>query len=131
MDKETFDSSVQYGDMSGSAQADRGDQETAHKWLKDRDYIKEGELLCGIQLSIGENHGAEIESTVPVTFYLWSGDSIDALNEKIHTLSGDSLTVRRVNLEVTFREFFSLFKRFKFTLSPRQGLLEGIELQFE
>lgn len=135
MEQETFKASVQYGDFSGSVVADRGDRESIADWLNVRELLQPGEIVCGIALSIGENHGDEIKNPVQITIYLWSGDSIDALSGAIHT-TGSPLTVRRVETVMAFPEFLSLFKRFNFTLSPRmhgaqQGVLEGVDLLYE
>ena len=135
MEQETFEASVQYGDFSGSVAAVRGDRESITDWLSSRELLQPGETVCGITLSIGENHGDEIANPVQITIYLWSGVSIDELNSAIHTTSSP-LTVRRVETVMTFPEFFSLFKRFNLTLSPRmhgaqQGVLEGVDLLFE
>lgn len=135
MEQEKFEASVQYGDFSGSVAADRGERESITDWLSARELLQPGEIACGIALSIGENHGDEIASPVQIAIYLWSGDSINALNSAIHTTSSP-LTVRRIETVITFPEFLSLFKRFSFTLSPRvhgaqQGVLEGVDLLYE
>jgi len=135
MEQETFEASVQYGDFSGSVAADRGDRESISDWLSTRELLQPGESVCGIALSIGENHGDEIANPVQITIYLWSGDSIDALNKEIRS-TNSPLAVRRVETVMTFPEFFSLFKRFSFTLSPKiygaqQGVLEGVDLLYK
>ena len=135
MEQETFKASVQYGDFSGSVSADRSDKESITDWLSIRELLQPGEVVCGVTLSISENHGDEIANPVQIFFYLWPGDSIDALNSAIRDASSP-LALRRVETVMTFSEFFRLFKRFNLTLSPRmhaaqQGVLEGVDLQFE
>jgi hypothetical protein len=132
MEQETFEAVVQYGDLFGSIAADRGDKESVCDWLRTRELLLPGEIMCGISLSIGENHGEEIVNPVHVNIYLWSGDSIDLLNEQIRSTSGP-LVVRKIETVMSFPEFFSLFKRFSLTLSPakfgtQHGVLEGADL---
>lgn len=135
MEQETFEPSVQYQDFSGSVAADRGDRETIYHWLNARNLLQQGELVCGISLSIGENHGEEVVNPVKVSIYLAEFNSIDSLCEKVNSISGP-LAVRRVETVMTLPEFLSLFKRLSLTLSPTkfgtiQGILEGVELTFD
>jgi hypothetical protein len=135
MEQVIFESSVQYQDFSGSIAADRGDRETVEHWLDARNLLQQGELVCGISLSIGENHGDEVVNPVSVSIYLAEANSFDALCEQINSITGP-LAVRRVETVMAFPEFLSLFKRLSLTLSPTkfgslQGILEGAELSFE
>jgi hypothetical protein len=135
MEQVIIESSVQYQDFSGSIAADRGDRETIEHWLDARNLLQQGELVCGISLSIGENHGDEVVNPVSVSIYLAKANSFDALCEQINSLSGPR-AVRRVETVMAFPEFLSLFKRLSLTLSPAkfgslQGILEGVELRFE
>ena len=135
MEQDIFEPSVQYRDFSGSVAADRGDRETIDHWLNARNLLQQGELVCGISLSIGENHGEEVVNPVKVSIYLAESTAIDSLCEQINTISGP-LAVRRVETVMTFPEFLSLFKRLSLTLSPTkfgtlQGILEGVELRFD
>ena len=57
MHAEKFSASVQYGDLKGSAAADRADRGNADDWLKNNGLKQEGEFLLGITLYVGENHG--------------------------------------------------------------------------
>jgi hypothetical protein len=135
MEQDIFEPSVQYQDFSGSIAADRGDRETIDHWIDARNLLQQGELVCGISLSIGENHGEEIVNPVSVIIYLAEANSIVSLCEQITSINGP-LAVRRVETVMTFPEFISLFKRLSLTLSPTkfgtlQGILEGVELRFE
>jgi hypothetical protein len=135
MEQDIFEPSVQYQDFSGSIAADRGDRKTIDHWLDARSLLQQGELVCGISLSIGENHGEEVVNPVSVSIYLAKASSIDSLCEHISFISGP-LAVRRVETVMTFPEFLSLFKRLSLTLSPTksgtlQGILEGAELRLE
>lgn len=135
MEQEIFEPSVQYQDFSGSVAADRGDRETIYHWLNARNLLQQGELVCGISLSIGENHGEEVVNPVNVNIYLVEASSIDALCEQINGIS-EPLAVRRFETVMTFPEFLSLFKRLSLTLSPTksgtlQGILDGVELKFD
>jgi hypothetical protein len=135
MEQEIFEPSVQYQDFSGSVAADCGDRETIYHWLNARNLLQQGELVCGISLSIGENHGEEVVNPVNVNIYLVEASSIDALYKQVNAISGP-LAVRRVETVMTFPEFLSLFKRLSLALSPTrfgtlQGVLEGVELRFD
>jgi hypothetical protein len=135
MEQETFQASVQYEDFYGSVAADRADRESIEDWLSIRELRQSGELVCGISLSIGENHGDELVNPVQISIYLVAGETIDSLRERILTGSAP-LAVRRVDTVMTFPEFLSFFKRLNLTLSPtsygvRQGLLEGVDLLYE
>ena len=134
MEQDIFEPSVQYQDFSGSVAADDGDGETIYHWLDARNLLQQGELVCGISLSIGENHGEEVVNPVNVSIYLIEANSIDSLCEQVNSISGP-LAVRRVETVMTFPESFSLFKRLSLTLSPTkfgtlQGILEGVELRY-
>jgi hypothetical protein len=135
MEQEIFEPSVQYQDFSGSVAADGGDRETIYHWLNARNLLQQGELVCGISLSIGENHGEEVVNPVNVNIYLVEVSSIDALCEQINGIS-KPLAVRRVETVMAFPEFLGLFKRLSLTLSPTkpgtlQGILDGVELSFD
>jgi hypothetical protein len=128
--------------MVGSVSVDKADPSSISRWLDERNLRNSrDELVFGITLSFGENHGEEITTPVNVVFLLITGENMATLGEKIN--SGQvPLQVRRIEKVMTFREFFSLFKQFSLTLSPNQnkhtnkgiefkGILEGVKYQYK
>lgn len=142
MNVATFEASVQYNDMAGSVSADNADQSSIYHWLDERNLRNStNELVYGIKLSIGENHGEEVVNPVSVVFLLITGENMATLREKINA-GQVPLQVRRIEKVMTLPEFFSLFKRFDLILSPNQnkhttkgiefkGILEGVKYQYQ
>ncbi len=83
-----------------------------------------------------ENHGEELVNPVQINVLLVEGETIESVRNRI-AASDSSLNVKRVSTVMTLSEFFSLFKRFELTLSPRlgygesHGLLEGVDYRYE
>ena len=122
MHAEKFSASVQYGDLKGSAAADRADRGNADDWLKNNGLKQEGEFLLGITLYVGENHGKH-EDLIYAEFLLASAGDHDNVQSMINENAGPIL-VRRVKKEMPLAQFFGLFKRFSVHLSSH-GMLEG------
>jgi hypothetical protein len=54
----TFEASVSYNDMVGSVSVDKADPSSISRWLDERNLRNSrDELVFGITLSFGENHG--------------------------------------------------------------------------
>ena len=122
MQIENFHASVQYGDLKGSAAADRADQGDAEDWLKKNGLTQEGEFLLGIKLYVGENHGKP-EDPVYAEFLMASAGDHDNVQEMLDANAGPIL-VRRIKRQLSLLEFFGLFKRFSIHISSH-GMLEG------
>lgn len=120
---QTFRAGVQYGDLRGSAAADRADQNDAEHWLEKNGHKGPDEFLVGIELWAGESHGKH-KDPIFATFLLASPRKHD--NVKAQIESGNPLQVRRVKVDMPLVEFFGLFKRFSIALSAH-GMLEGRE----
>ncbi|RLD03384.1 MAG: hypothetical protein DRI65_13000 [Chloroflexota bacterium] len=119
--------SVQYGDLEGSIKADRADMNDAHKWLLTNGHINENEFVLGISMDIRENRG-EFNEPVYVNFLLKEPMNFDIVKSEIESKQ-EPIEVRKVRIEMPLKDFFSLFKRFNLTLSPK-GLLNGREYTY-
>lgn len=106
-----FTASVQYSDLTGTAAADRADTGDADSWLEKNGYKKPEELLAGITMLAGENHGKH-EDPVVVTFLLTS----------LADASASPVPVRPVCINMELMQFFGLFKRFEIAISLRGEL---------
>lgn len=122
MPVENFRASVQYGDLKGSAAADRADQGDVSSWLEKNGLKQDGEFLLGISFFAGENHG-EHEDPVFVEFLLATPGDHDSVSAMIGAHNGPVL-VRRVKTDMPIAQFFGFFKRFSVSLSSH-GMLDG------
>ncbi|WP_297379826.1 hypothetical protein ACQ859_03390 [Roseateles chitinivorans] len=127
MPQENFHASVQYDDLRGSAAADKHDHVDMARFLKNQKLIDDGETLVGIEMFSGEVHTPEQAKAVYVTAYAAKLNGYDTFRAAVD--SGNSLEVRKINLEMTLSQFFGLFKRFSICISP-DGLLERKEIHF-
>jgi hypothetical protein len=115
MHTEPFKASVQYGDLKGTAAADRADKGDAEKWLKEQKLSQDGEYLLGIELWVGENHGAH-KDPVSVTFLLAALGDHDSLKTMIESHNGP-IVVRKVTQSMPIAQFLGFFKRFSVSIS--------------
>ena len=73
MGQENFHASVQYGDLKGTAAADRHDTKDISKYLASKGLVAEGEFLVGIEAYATELMGnakvTDVDVTVLVTKY--------------------------------------------------------------
>ena len=125
---ETFKASVQYNDMRGSAAADGADKENATKWLKDNNLISDDEIVAGIKMWAGENHGKH-DDPVYVTFFVTDLKGQPDLSSLL-AAGGDVIEARSVSVDINLIDFFGLFKRLEITLS-NGGMLEGKSYPYE
>jgi hypothetical protein len=129
MSTKTFTATVQYGDMKGESKADRADLNNADNWLKEHGHINDdGEILVGIELSVGENHNKH-EDPVAVYFYMASSGEFNTVKDMIDSKK-DSVKVRRIAIDMPIFDFLGLFKRFSITLSE-DGILEGCTIKYD
>ena len=117
----TFQASVQYGDLKGSVAADVADLITLSGWLQDKGHIEQSECLLGVDVDVNII-SEKVQGTLDVHFLVSNLDGFSNIPELLD--NNDSLSVKRVALTMTFEEFFVLFKRFNLTISSK-GLLEG------
>lgn len=127
MATEKFQASVQYGDWKGTSAADNADNGDASAWLEANGHKEPGEILIGISIWAGENHG-EHRDPISVTFLLASADGHDTIKAKIEAGSGP-LPVKRVQVDMSVVEFFGLFKRLSVAFSLH-GILAGQEYRY-
>jgi hypothetical protein len=127
MTVDTFKASVQYGDLKGTAAADRADQKGADDWLEKKGLKQADEFLLGIELWVGENHGTH-KDPVSVHFLLVTSGGHGNVKSMLEATRGP-VDVRRVSQEMPISEFFSLFKRFSVCISPFE-LLTGREFKY-
>ena len=127
MHVEPFQASVQYGDLKGTAAADRADMADAEKWLKERKLSQEGEYLLGIELYVGENHGKH-RDPVQVAFLMAPLGTHDTLKAMIDSHQGP-IVVRKVRQSMEIADFLALFKRFAVSLSAG-AMLDGREITY-
>lgn len=106
MRNETFRAHTQYGDLKGTVSADDADMDSLGKYLRDNSLMSQDETLKGAEFYSME-HGIDV--------YAYIEDSNKQMS--------------RIELPLSMEEFFSKFKRFSITLSPK-GDLEGEEIQF-
>lgn len=119
---EIFKAAVQYGDLKGSAAADRADMKDIGSWLKENGHINDDELVLGISMWAGENHGKHADP-VSVSFLVSDLKGYENVPEMIQA-SDDPLAVKKVSVDMGISDFLSMFKRFNITLS-NDGLIEG------
>ena len=122
-----FKASVQYGDLKGTAAADRTDKATAEAWLKEQKLSQEGEFLLGIELFVGENHGAH-KDPVYVTFLMATAGDHDSVKKMVDSHNGP-VVVRKISAQMPLAQFMGFFKRFSVSISV-SSMLEGRDVMF-
>ena len=124
---EVFKASVQYNDLMGSSAADRADSGDARAWLENSGHIKAGEFLFGIEVYVSPAaRRSDTDVVLDATFFLLQATDFESAAKQAR--SGDPISLRKVALEMSPKEFFSLFKRFNITLS-NNGELEDTVYQ--
>jgi hypothetical protein len=124
METHQFRASVQYGDWKGTSAADRSDMNGPHDWLKKQGHMKDGEFLLGVRFFIGGNHAAHKDPVHAEFLLAQLGDHAN-VKAMIEAAPGP-VVVRSVETDMSFVDFFGLFKRFSVAFSDR-GMLDGHE----
>jgi hypothetical protein len=127
MGQEKFYASVQYGDMKGTASADRHDDYTMEKCLEEKGLIQADEMLVGVSMWSGEVHERTQDKTVYVTALVTRAEGYENLKAAVD--SGNPLQVRKIRLDMHLNEFFGLFKRFEICIS-NGGLIDRKDIEF-
>ena len=110
-----FRAQTQYGDWSGSAQADEGDLTSIRDLLQEQGLVRDGEFLVGFTMFSGENlRGQPVEPVSVRAYLIRAADHGEAVR---YLESADPVRVRKVFVELTLEEFFGRFKRFSLALS--------------
>lgn len=128
MPTEKLRATVQYGDWKGTASADNSDsmhKANAESYLKAEKKIQADELLVGVEVWVGENHGKH-KDPVSVTFLIASPRNFEAVEKQAKS---GALKVRKVRVQMKAIEFFGLFKRFSIALS-NHGILHEREYTY-
>lgn len=124
MSIEKFNASVQYDDYKGTTAADKQDINDVYKYLEKKQQRNKNEFIVGISL-YAYNLALNPSHELSVRFFLsdLQGES------DVPTLikSKNPLSVKEIKIDMSYREFFQLFKRFNLTLSPK-ALLENKEI---
>lgn len=121
----TFRAGVQYNDWKGTAAADDADRNDIGKLLRERGALSDDEFLVGIELWLGEMHGDEVENP-SVSALIINAEDYEAAERTLNE-TDDPLPVKRVELELSMKEFLLLFKRLAISLSWRGLDLTGRE----
>lgn len=119
MTRDTFTAAVQYDDWKGTAAADDADNTSLSAWLRTNGYADEGDVLVGVQMSVGENHGFH-RDPVYVDFALVPLQGHPDIQSKIAHES-DPVEIKHARAEMGLAEFVGLFKRFSVAVSLSSG----------
>ncbi|MDG2989375.1 hypothetical protein L3556_00290 [Candidatus Synechococcus calcipolaris G9] len=118
-----FQASVQYGDLRGSAAADKVNSNCLNQWLENNGYITD-ELVVGISMLASENYGSH-EDPVIIKFLVTDLQGYESVPDMLRA-SDEPLQVREINVDMSIVDFLAFFSRFEITLSTL-GLIEGKE----
>ncbi|MCS6237511.1 hypothetical protein G3495_20710 [Shewanella baltica] len=116
-----FEPGVQYKDLNGGVHADRDDTQNATDYLRKHHNIPQGHFVFGIQV-YSSVHNVR-DNTLSVRFLHSNVAGYENIQQKM-AAEGAELTLNELEIDMSYNEFFGLFKRFSLTLSPN-GLLEG------
>ncbi len=121
-----FKASVKYGDYVGSAAADIHDHRSIHRYLIDKELLKENTDILGVKMFSGEVHDDIQDKPVYVSVYwIYSEEHESLINDKG---SENPIKVRLTRFEMHLNEFFGLYKRFEICVS-KNGMLNERNLQ--
>ncbi|CAN7501003.1 hypothetical protein [Mesorhizobium caraganae] len=117
---EVFTAGVQYNDWKGTAAADEADNSSAQEFFRKRGVPKDGFVVAirAYYLSIAPK-------IVSVRAVYADGDGYDTVNSQV--TSAETLQLKELDIELTFEEFFGLFKRFNIVFTSKDMGLEGRE----
>lgn len=108
-----FRANVQYDDWEGTAAADNADQNDLSSWLKTEKLIEDEEIVVGVSLWIGENHGKV--ATPQVRFLVVP--AANAEKAQAYLNANDPVPLKEVFRELSVDQFLVLFKRFSVVLT--------------
>lgn len=128
MEQDKFHANVQYDDFKGTAAADHHDTKDISKYLSAQGLIAEGEFLVGIEAYATELMGNPKVTDVDVTVLLTKYEGHDNVQAAVD--SGEPLKVRRVKFQMPLTDFFTLFKRFKISISSH-GMINNRDISFD
>lgn len=133
MREDLLKASVQYGDYTGTASADRGDEFELHQLAEKHGIDTDRYFVIGVYLNVGENRGGEMGSThvsiLAVDTHVAKAASLDHIqayarqNKKLPYLSFD--------IDATLEEVILSFKRFEVVLHKEFPGVEEYERTFD
>tara|TARA_B100000749_G_scaffold256070_1_gene224509 strand:+ start:180 stop:566 length:387 start_codon:yes stop_codon:yes gene_type:complete len=126
MGRENFVAHVQYGDLKGTAAADRHDQFNLKDYLEEKGLIQEGETLIAVRIFSGEVHERTQDKPVYVSAFITQDSTYDSIRTTVD--SGEALQVREERFTLPLNEIFGLFKRLEICISTH-GLIDGKEIE--
>ncbi|WP_095780057.1 hypothetical protein [Mesorhizobium sp. WSM3868] len=118
--------SVQYGDFEGTAAADDGHDQSFHNFLLDKGVLSKDDFVVGVEIWVGENHGGP-SNPPTIRALVAPAAGFDAFKGSL--TRQEKLRLREVEVELSFEEFFGLFKRFSIVLTKRGLELGGREYE--
>jgi hypothetical protein len=118
---ERFSARVQYDDWRGQAAADNSSGAGIRDLLRQRKLIHDGQFVVGLDFSALER------AFVHVTAILIDAENYEAAAQAL-AAAGDPIKVRKVTVDLSVNEFFTLFKRFHITLSPKGLDIVGCDI---
>jgi hypothetical protein len=110
-----FEATTQYGDWTGTAQADGGDFRGVHEKLEEGGWLEEGDFIVGIRVYMGEHLLGEPTPPIWVHFLVVRAPNFEAARTILHSpepIQG----ARQITVEWSIEEFFRCFKRFSLAL---------------
>lgn len=119
---EKFSAHVQYDDFKGTASADKNDRWQIEEYLKQKNVLRDGDYIVGVEFYSGENHEKIQNSLINVAVILCN--SAVSIDVPAYVSHGKALPVRKIRFQVTLAEFFGFYKRFSIKIS-RAGWLTG------
>jgi hypothetical protein len=117
---------VQYGDFEGTAAADDGHDQSIHNFLREKGVVSKDDFLVGVEIWVGENHGGPSKPPTIRALIAPAGD-FDTFKSNLDRQ--EELRLREVEIELSFEDFFGLFKRFSIVLTKRGLDLMGREYE--
>lgn len=124
MSIEKFSARVQYNDYKGTTAADKQQINNVYKYLEMKQLRNKNEFIMGISLS---THDLALNPAYELSVRFFLSDLQGANDVPTLIKSKNPLSVKEVKIDMSYREFFQLFKRFNLTLSL-DGLLENKEI---
>jgi hypothetical protein len=115
---EQFQAHAQYDDWKGTVAADDADNLSVQQFFRDKG-VDENAYVVGLRMfEQSSNRGRPWVRAIVA-----DGHGYDDVNAQIS--QPGTLRFKEVDIELTFEEFFSMFKRFSVVLSRRGLGLEG------
>ncbi|MEQ1950565.1 hypothetical protein [Mesorhizobium sp. CN2-181] len=119
---ERFEAGVQYNDWKGTVAADEADNKSIQSFFRERCGLGKDSYVVGIRM-----HEHTSSRGMWVRAIVADGEGFDDVNTQI-TAEG-TLRFKEFDLELSYDEFFKLFKRFSLVLTTPSLKLDGREYE--